>query len=138
MIRLRDACVLIGVGVAVLAFAACGEADRAEEVTPARPAVVTPVSVRDFEDHIEASGELLAKNRAAVAAQVAGEITEIILDEGDTVEEGQVVLEIDPERRHLDLDHSRHDFAIGNQVRRSEFTFKTLTKTCIAFNNRKC
>jgi membrane fusion protein (multidrug efflux system) len=65
--------------------------------------VVTPVSVRALDERIEASGELLAKQHADVAAQVGGEITEILFEEGDAVAEGDVVMEIDPEKRKLEL-----------------------------------
>lgn len=107
MIRLRHDRGMLGMA-AVLAFClACGGGDEAERTSPARPVVLTPVVLHDFEEQIEVSGELLAKNRAAVAAQVAGEITEILADEGATVTEGQVVLEIDPERRNLDLEAAR-------------------------------
>lgn len=107
MTRLRAACALLGLLAAASFCVGCGDGEKAEQAVPARPAVVTPVAVRDFEEQIEASGELLAKHRAAVAAQVAGEITEILADEGDAVEADQVVLEIDPERRNLDLDVAR-------------------------------
>lgn len=93
--------------VAVLLVLGCSADEETTQATPERPAVVTPVATRNFEEQIEASGELLAKNRADVAAQVAGEITEILADEGDAVAEGDVVLEIDPERRHLDLEVAR-------------------------------
>jgi len=101
--------------IAILAFAiafpmawlACGGDVQENEASPARPAVVTPVALRSFEEQIEASGELLAKHRADVAAQVAGEITEILADEGSAVAETDIVLEIDPERRHLDLELAR-------------------------------
>ena len=86
---------------------ACEAAEETEQGTPARPAVVTPVSLRDFEEQIEASGELLAKHQADVAAQITGEITEILADEGSAVAENEVVLEIDPERRNLDLELAR-------------------------------
>jgi membrane fusion protein (multidrug efflux system) len=68
--------------------------------------VITPVELRDLEERIAGTGELLAKNHAEVAAQVAGEITAVLVDEGEAVEEGATVLEIDPERRHLDLDRA--------------------------------
>ena len=106
MTRLRPTRTLLVLAV-VLLLVACDAADRAEQVTPARPVVVTPVALRDFEEQIQASGELLAKHRAAVAAQVAGEVTEILADEGAAVTEGQVVVEIDPERRNLDLEAAR-------------------------------
>ncbi len=92
----------------LLAFAwlACGNDDVAE-TSPARPVVVTRVLVRDLEERIEASGQLLAKHEADVAAQVAGEITEVLVDEGDAIAEGAVVMEIDPEKRNLELEVAR-------------------------------
>ena len=81
---------------------ACGR--HAEAPAEAgKPVVVTPVSVRAVDERIEASGELLAKQHADVAAQVGGEITEILFEEGDAVAEGDVVMEIDPEKRKLEL-----------------------------------
>lgn len=95
------------VGLALWGGLGCGGQEGDSQSTPARPAVVTPVAVRDFEEQIEASGELLAKHDADVSAQIAGEITEILADEGDAVSDGDVVLEIDPERRNLDLEAAR-------------------------------
>jgi len=86
--------------------AGCGDAPETV-ADPGEPVLVAPVEVRDVEETIEASGELLAKQRADVAAQVAGEITEILFEEGDAVESGSVVMEIDPERRELELERAR-------------------------------
>lgn len=99
----RTAC-----AVSLLAFAllACNSTEAPSEAT-GKPVVVTPVFSMDLEERIEASGELLAKQRADVAAQVSGEITEVLVEEGSAVEEGAVMLEIDPERRHLELDRAR-------------------------------
>jgi membrane fusion protein (multidrug efflux system) len=69
--------------------------------------VITPVEARDVEERIESSGELIAKDRADVAAQVSGEITEILFEEGDQVEAGAVVVEIDQERRRLEVERVR-------------------------------
>ena len=49
----------------------------------------------------KATGELQAKDRALIASEVDGVVTELAVDEGDRVEEGAVVLEIDPEKRAL-------------------------------------
>ena len=84
---------------------ACGREESVPDL--GKPVVVTPVVAVDYEERIESSGELLAKQRADIAAQVAGEITEVLVDEGASVEEGAVLLEIDPERRHLELDRTR-------------------------------
>jgi multidrug efflux pump subunit AcrA (membrane-fusion protein) len=86
-----------------LALAACSE------VAPSPPAGAPPVMVgraiaQDVVDRIEATGQLLAKAEATVAAQVSGEITGIAADEGASVSLGQLIIEIDPERRQLELD----------------------------------
>jgi membrane fusion protein (multidrug efflux system) len=90
----------------LLATVGCGGAEE-KAPSPARPVVVTAVEPVDLTEVIEASGELLAKHRAEVAAQVDGEITEVLADEGDSVADGQVVLSIDPERRQLERDRTR-------------------------------
>jgi membrane fusion protein (multidrug efflux system) len=65
--------------------------------------MVETVLVRDIVDRIEATGQLVAKAEATVAAQVAGQVTSIAVEEGDAVEVDQVLLEIDPERRNLEV-----------------------------------
>jgi RND family efflux transporter MFP subunit len=74
---------------------------------PATPVVLAPVELRDVEHHIEASGQLVAQYEAQIAAEVPGRITEILLREGDRAEAGAVVLEIDPERRKLEVEDAR-------------------------------
>ena len=94
--------------VAVLAtFAsACGDSDAPPAVV-APPVVVAPVEAHRIEDRIEATGELLARSQAAVASQVGGQITRIVRDEGQALAAGDLVLEIDPERRQLEADSAR-------------------------------
>lgn len=95
----------VGVWLALaVALVACG----GDEVAPpaaqmAPPVMVETVQVRDVVDRIEATGQLVAKAEATVAAQVAGQVTSIAVEEGDPVEAGQVLLEIDPERRNLEV-----------------------------------
>jgi len=85
---------------------ACSGAEQ-ELPDPATPVVLVPVELRDVEDHIEASGQLLARYEAQIAAEVPGRITEILLLEGDQADAGAVVLEIDPERRKLEVEDAR-------------------------------
>jgi RND family efflux transporter MFP subunit len=98
--------VVLALALGALALPGCTDPEP-EVQTPGKPVVVTPVFAMDLEERIEASGELLAKQRADFAAQVAGEITEVLVEEGAAVEEGAVMLEIDPERRLLELDRAR-------------------------------
>ncbi|MFP6563381.1 MAG: efflux RND transporter periplasmic adaptor subunit [Myxococcota bacterium] len=70
-----------------------------------RPTPVMTVAVRaiDLTDHILATGQLVAKAEAEVSAQVSGQVTAVAVEEGSAVLPEAVVLQIDPERRGLEL-----------------------------------
>jgi len=100
---------------------ACGAGDEREELG-APPVMIANVEVRNLEDHIDATGELVAKEEAQIASEVSGRITEVLVDEGEAVEAEQVLLEIDPERRNLELAEARAGLAetgaaLGEQER---------------------
>jgi membrane fusion protein (multidrug efflux system) len=80
-----------------------------EEAPPpqAPPVYVERVRAHHVVDRINATGQLLAKAEAVVAAQVGGEITGVLADEGSGVEPGQTVIEIDPRRRELELSNAQ-------------------------------
>ena len=84
---------------AFVAFGCTKEEKQAESL--ARPVAVERVSVATIEEHIEGSGELQAKDRAQLASEVDGVVTELTVDEGDHVEAGAVLLAVDPEKRAL-------------------------------------
>ena len=69
----------------------------------APPVLVQRATARTIVDRIEATGQLLAQAEASVAAQVGGEVTGVAVDEGASVEADQMVIEIDPERRELEV-----------------------------------
>jgi membrane fusion protein (multidrug efflux system) len=85
---------------------ACGVAEEVA-VIEAPPVYVSSVEPHDFEERIEASGELQAKDRADIASEIAGAVTKVAADEGDPVIEGQLLLAIDPEKRQLELANAR-------------------------------
>lgn len=122
------------VALCLSAFAC--SAEKLAPPAPAKPVSVATVIVRDLEERIEATGELLAKQRAEIAAQVAGEITEIRADEGQTVSADTIVMEIDPERRHLELARAQAQVEEANaavaQRRRELERLRTLSKNAIA------
>ncbi len=90
--------------VALLTMLALACAEEEVEVAEiARPVVVRPVEVFDLEERIEATGELRAKDHATIASEVPGRITELLVEEGQRVEEGERLLAIDPEKRNLEL-----------------------------------
>ena len=76
-----------------------GEAKQVDDDT--RPVAVSKVSVATVEERIEGSGELQARDRAQLASEVDGVVTELSADEGDRVEQGAVLLAVDPEKRAL-------------------------------------
>jgi RND family efflux transporter MFP subunit len=78
------------------------EPAQAPAVT-APPVLVVSVEPRSVTDRIEATGQLVAKAEATVATQVEGQVTAIRVEEGDAVEQSQILLEIDPQRRQLEL-----------------------------------
>ena len=85
----------------------CGDAESRTASVSLRSVSLTTVQAVTLDDRIEATGELLAKESAAIAAEVGGRITLVILEEGSPVEEGRAVLKIDPERRTLALASAR-------------------------------
>ncbi|MGH0029970.1 MAG: efflux RND transporter periplasmic adaptor subunit [Myxococcota bacterium] len=87
-----------------LLLAACGGEEAANVVT-ATPVLAEPVVAVTVVDRIEAAGQLLAVEEASVAAEVSGRVTEVRVPEGAAVARGDVVLEIDRERRQLALDN---------------------------------
>ncbi|MGI9432541.1 MAG: efflux RND transporter periplasmic adaptor subunit [Myxococcota bacterium] len=103
--KVRSAAVWLASAV-LLGGVACGS-NTEEVVDVSKPVVVSPVELHDIAESIEATGELLAKNRAEVAAQVGGEITDLLFEEGDEVENGAVVVEIDPQRHRLEFDRAQ-------------------------------
>jgi membrane fusion protein (multidrug efflux system) len=94
-------------------LAGCGGEPQEAAIT-APPVMVAPVEVRPVRDRIEATGQLLAKSQASVAAQVGGQVTRIHMEEGTAVEAGQIVLEIDPARRQLEVSNERARVAEAN------------------------
>jgi membrane fusion protein (multidrug efflux system) len=91
---------------ASLCAAACSKPPAATEAG-AIPVVVAPAAVGELEEKIGGTGELEAPDRAVIAAEVDGRVTEVRVDEGVHVQAGDVLLEIDPEKRRLDADAAR-------------------------------
>ena len=90
----------------LLASTACRDEAKTMDIQ-APPVMVHRVELHEVLDRIEATGQLLARSEASVASQVGGQITRVRVDEGEAVEKGQVVLEIDPGRRHLEVSNQR-------------------------------
>jgi membrane fusion protein (multidrug efflux system) len=88
--------------LAAVALAGCSRPD-AEPAVQAPPVATAAVVALDIEERIEASGELEARYHSFIASEVRGQITQIVRDEGEAVEAHTPMLEIDPQRRELEL-----------------------------------
>ena len=99
--------------ICALGLLACG-GEAQEEGPRATPVTITPVVTMELEDRIEATGQLVARDHAEIAAEVSGQVTEILVEEGRFVRTGEAVLRVDPERRNLERDSAR---ARGDEAR---------------------
>ena len=87
---------------------ALGCSGKKQEKAVAAPNVsLGDATAVDIDDRIEATGELVSPNHAKIAAEVGGRITSLYINEGQPAHAGDRVLEIDPERRELDLRAAR-------------------------------
>src|SRR5213595_1899571 len=87
--------VLVGAGAAVLivgivAISAGARRDRGQEVR------FETVGRRDLVAAVTASGKIQPKKKVDVSADITGRITRIAVREGDLVQKGQFLLQIDP------------------------------------------
>jgi HlyD family secretion protein len=73
-----------------LALSAAKKGSRAIEVR------LEPVTARDLVATVTASGRIEAKTKVDISADITGRITRIAVKEGDLVEKGQFLLQIDP------------------------------------------
>ena len=96
----------------VLLLGACqpetpSEAENAEEETPPVP-VETMTPVRgDVYAMYTGTAPIEAYAEADVIAKVAGEVRELLVEEGDEVKKGQVLARLDGERLRLELNESQ-------------------------------
>jgi membrane fusion protein (multidrug efflux system) len=126
----------IGAAVAAIGLALAGCGEKAGPQASLAPVAATQVEQRDIEDRIEASGELISPSKAMIAAEVSGRVTDVVKDEGEYVQAGEVVMEIDPERRKLELQNARATAvearAALSEVRRQSERVRKLYKQEIA------
>lgn len=67
---------------------------------------------------LDASGYVVAKRTATVSAQITGMVTEVLFDEGDTVEQGQVLAKLDAQSAAASLETYQRQAAAAEQLAR--------------------
>jgi HlyD family secretion protein len=88
-------------------FAAAPLADE----TVIDPDRVVPVERRDLLDAVTASGRIEPLARVAVMSRASGIVKELFVEEGDRVERGQVLAELDREQLEVQLAQDEADLA---------------------------
>ncbi|MSU69626.1 MAG: efflux RND transporter periplasmic adaptor subunit [Opitutaceae bacterium] len=88
-----------GILVTILLSAGCSRSSR-QAAAPAPGATLQPVEVvavskRDLTDAINLVGSVAANESAQIRAEIAGQIREILFNEGERVSRGQILLKID-------------------------------------------
>ena len=99
---------LVGVSACLMA---CAPEDERPAIMEPPPVFVSPVLSMDITEEIQTTGELVAKFQSTIASQVSGQVTVVLADEGEAVTEGEVLLEIDPELRMLELANAEASLA---------------------------
>ena len=103
----RRALLVVACLIPIVAFATW------QGLTPGRDALATvTVSRADIENSVTALGTLQPRRYVDVGAQASGQIRKIHVEAGDQVQEGQLLVEIDPATQKAKLDASR--YAIEN------------------------
>jgi membrane fusion protein (multidrug efflux system) len=97
--------------VIALVALACGSGAPPPETASAPTVAVARVEQVGLVEHIQATGDLVARDEATVASEVAGLVTGVLVDEGNAVAAGTPIIAIDPERRTLELSSRRARFA---------------------------
>ena len=114
--------VLLGILVAS-SLAGCGKAEVAEPVPTTRPVKVFVVAGGAADALRKFPGRVDATQRAELAFRVPGQVQQILIKEGDLVEQGQVLARLDPtdyelvlEDRQATYDNASSNFERGREL----------------------
>ena len=115
--------VLIGVVLVgtVVAAATLSMTFSREDRTAVR---VETVGNRDLVATVTASGNVRATRKVDISSDISARVSELLIEEGDDVEEGQVLLRLDPTRYQAALDRSMANLSQAqSQVAQSRANF---------------
>jgi membrane fusion protein (multidrug efflux system) len=100
--------------LSVSLLSSCGEADALDKDTKqdiviSVPVEVSPLTIGHISSKYATTAVLEAKEEAFVVPRASGIIEHIYVEEGDYVEKGQILPQIEPRRYHLNLDRAKAD-----------------------------
>jgi membrane fusion protein, multidrug efflux system len=102
----KKTCIALVLSLAAALAVGCSRKNEDRAVAAPNVSLGDATAV-DLDDRIEATGELVSPNHAMIAAEVGGRVTALFIDEGKPAQASDRVLEIDPERRELELRAAR-------------------------------
>ncbi len=116
--------IVVVVGIAALSFTVY-QRIAGKNATAATPATETAVVQRgDLAVTVETAGSLLAPTQYSLAFSNAGKVAEILVEEGQAVSEGDVLLRLD-------------DAALGIQLAQAELNLQSLTSPYVIAETEK-
>ena len=80
-----------------------GAASKTAGEAPAFPVIAEPASMRDLSEYIVTTATLEAERLIEALAKTAGEVVEVLVEEGDTVAQGAVLARLDQQEILLEV-----------------------------------
>ncbi|MFY0645153.1 MAG: efflux RND transporter periplasmic adaptor subunit [Bacteroidia bacterium] len=100
----RKNIIIIGASVVLLAaIIIVGKRKNKDEVE----VHMSKIELKTIVSSVSANGKIRPEGEVRISADVSGEITELYINEGDTVQEGQLLLKIDPDLYVSALDRAK-------------------------------
>ena len=91
------------------------------------PVVLSQIREMVFEDRVDVSGNVEAKNTAIISARIPGTLDEIFVDEGDKVQAGQKLFQTDKIKLGRAMESARQQVAVAAAaVRASQATVERI------------
>jgi membrane fusion protein (multidrug efflux system) len=108
----RRLLMILPILLTVSLLSSCGEAgaleeDNQDEIVISVPVEVAPLSIGNISSNYSTTAVLEPKEEAFVVPRASGIIEHIYVEEGDYVEKGQILAQIEPRRYHLNLDRAK-------------------------------
>jgi len=133
--------VIVLVASSAFVLSACSEAKSsvkvAEEIV-AIPVLAEPVSIGGIDATYGTTASLEAAAEAAVAARVSGVVTNIMVEEGDFVEAGQVLAQLEVDRLTLELNRASANLnQVANDLSRQQKIYEKNLVSSEAFDRIK-
>jgi multidrug efflux system membrane fusion protein len=103
---------------------------RSEVKTPRKPPNVTVAAIdqRDVPIYVDAIGQAISPVTVQIKPQVAGKLLETFIQQGDIVQEGQVIYRMDPRPYQAILDEAKaqyeHDYPVWLYAQRTVERYK--------------